>query len=705
MANFVSPGVYVLEKDLSDYTPAVNPTVVGVVGFATKGPVNLPTLITSQENLVRMFGRPTDDIPGQGIEGSLEILETANQLYYVRAAAGGTNAAPALAATADISIGACPAVGIGGTYDVTTDDAGTPEDTSDDTIVVTDFAWGTDQAIETLYLTIQVKDSAGFDVYATPKTYVIPPSMDIGGGIATTTAEAVDYIIGGGLDGDAISTLNGVIIGAAAGGGAELIMTASTDLAGTAPVAALMAAQSNGDLGGAVASLGVVAGDPKATGFAVPGTQLKYKVESIWPGTGYNETTLGDGTTIGNSISIVSLGDKNVNLNVNDNGIAEETFKVSLTSFGNSPTDLINTGTEAATSEFIKGNFYVNDTLGVLNYGSFGQTLDSLTGASHTINPRYLKFMGGTTGLGGGSNGDDSVDEVDVLVGESAPDRTGMQALLNENTPITLALVPGITDQNVQNNLINLAEGTGDFLAVVSPPVGIGSVQDAIRWSNGQGGGRTAALNNSYAALYYPWVKVFQPYLGKDVWMDPAVFGVRQMGYTDTVSELWFAPAGFVRGRLTKPVDTEVDLNQGDRDSMYSGGNVVNPIVNFPQQGITIFGQRTTQRAPTALDRINVRRLMVYIKRVITQSTTRFVFEPNDKITQERIQQLLVPLFEDIKRRRGITEFKVVCDETVNTPVRVDRNELWCKILIKPTKAAEVLVFELNITNQAANIG
>ena len=96
---------------------------------------------------------------------------------------------------------------------------------------------------------------------------------------------------------------------------------------------------------------------------------------------------------------------------------------------------------------------------------------------------------------------------------------------------------------------------------------------------------------------------------------------------------------------------------------------------------------------------------MVYLKRVITAATLNFVFEPNDKMTQETIQNVVSPMLGDIQRRRGITEFKVICDETVNTPVRVDRNELWCKVFIKPTKAAEVLIFELNITNQSANLG
>ena len=135
---------------------------------------------------------------------------------------------------------------------------------------------------------------------------------------------------------------------------------------------------------------------------------------------------------------------------------------------------------------------------------------------------------------------------------------------------------------------------------------------------------------------------------------------------------------------------------------MYSGGNVINPVVNFPQNGIAIFGQRTTQRQPSALDRINVRRMMIYIKKQILASTQRLVFEPNDPITWARVQDLLNPMFNDIASRRGITQFKVICDSSTNTPIRIDRNEMWCKVLIKPTKTAEMVVFELNLTSQSA---
>jgi len=216
---------------------------------------------------------------------------------------------------------------------------------------------------------------------------------------------------------------------------------------------------------------------------------------------------------------------------------------------------------------------------------------------------------------------------------------------------------------------------------------------------------RSAAINSSYTAIYWPWLKVFQVFDGKDRWLAPEIYGARQMAYTDNVADPWFAPAGFVRGRLTKPLDVEVILNQGDRDSMYSGGNVINPMVNFPQRGIAIFGQRTAQREPTALDRINVRRMMIFIKKAILASTQRLVFEPNDRFTWSRVEQLINPMLDDIANRRGITEFKVVCDESTNTPVRIDRNEMWCKVLIKPTKTAEMVIFELNLTNQSAQLG
>jgi len=176
------------------------------------------------------------------------------------------------------------------------------------------------------------------------------------------------------------------------------------------------------------------------------------------------------------------------------------------------------------------------------------------------------------------------------------------------------------------------------------------------------------------------------------------------MCFTDDVSEAWFAPAGFSRGRLTKPSEVEVRVGQGDRDAMYSGGNVINPIVNFPQQGMVIFGQRTAQREASALDRINVRRMMIIIKKLLQNSTRQFAFEPNDPITWEAVADLATNLLDPIAQRRGISEYQVVCDSSTNTPDRIEKGELWCKVFIRPTKSAEIIVFELNLVDQQAAI-
>jgi hypothetical protein len=147
----------------------------------------------------------------------------------------------------------------------------------------------------------------------------------------------------------------------------------------------------------------------------------------------------------------------------------------------------------------------------------------------------------------------------------------------------------------------------------------------------------------------------------------------------------------------------EKTLNQGDRDMLSRSGEIINPIVKFPGEGIIVWGQKTAQRLPSALDRINVRRLMIVVRRMILGSTRSLVFEPNDPLTWKRVEDSLNSSLSDIKRRRGIVEFQVTCDDTTNTAARVNRNELWCKVIVKPTKTAEVLVFEVNLTNQSTD--
>ena len=727
MANFVSPGVYVIEKDISDYPAQINSSVVGIVGFADRGPIaginnQKATLITSQQGLIDTFGEPAEHIKGQALEGSLEILEATNSMRFIRVADSSR-----LAASAAVTVGGCPAVLV----------SGTPAAPIQMDQVQANFGMSAigsaDSTTSAVRFTITAYDNTRTKM-VDARVYDIPPSTITTSSIeGATTIEALKKVIGGSLDSDRVGAFanantvdaSSYIVGLAAGGTATLNVKMEVLKADGVTYLEVPGIQPIDLLG----NLGTKLTTVNASGTSADPSATSYLVKSIWPGAGYNAGTRTDGTTSGVSFEVGVNGNFNAQEQVNDLGVAAETFIAGTTSSAFLENQL-GTTYDTRTSNYVLANFAAggggayDDTVSVTPLASFEKTLESLYGAGTTltggqggvtgasINPRFVKLVQGTYNLSGGDSGipTAAADVATAIIGAVQSDggKTGMEALDDPilNVSIALAPGPGVGDnQSIQNGLITVAERTTDFLAAISPPYAIGKPGDAIDWSNGFATSRSAAVNSSYCAMYWPWLKVFQVFDGKDRWLAPEIYGIRQMAVTDAVADPWFAPAGFVRGRLTKPTDVEVILNQGDRDSMYSGGNCINPIVNFPQNGIAIFGQRTTQRQPTALDRINVRRMMIYIKKVILASTQRLVFEPNDKFTWTRVEQLINPLLDDILRRRGITEFKVICDETTNTPIRVDRNEMWCKVLIKPTKTAEIVIFELNLTNQSAQLG
>ena len=698
MANFVSPGVYVIEKDLSNYPASINPSVVGIVGFANQGPTNKATLITSQEGLVQTFGGPTEAIPGQGLEGALEILEATNSMYYVRAA--GSDADDA---SSTVQLGSCPSFMVSSSY-IDSIDAG----------VVLPASAGMTNG-HSLYLDIQLV-AGGIKLFNTPKQFNIPAGTVLAGA-NNKPAFAIKKIVGGSLDGaktgayfDTNDLSSTWVAGGYSGSGVTLYASAFSGSGRTRSVGwkILGAVSANGNA--AVKATSSIT----AYGTSLEVSDIAYSVQSLYPGVGYNEGSKSDGTTSGYSAQVLRTGGENVNLQINRDGNATESFKISLLASGNFAEDVINTGSTSLKSQYIKGYFTSGAAdVSVTKLTTFQSKISgfvagsydgrSSDGTAHTGGNAFVRFakpVESTYPLAGGDNGTQGDTEV---IG-STTDKTGIYALDDDTLNISMGIVPGISTQNVQNNLITLAQTSQNFIAAVSPPEGLNTVQQAIDWTNGQSDERTAAIASNYAAVYWPWVQTYDNFSAKDRWYDPSIYAIRQMAYTDEVGDRWFAPAGVTRGSLTKHTDVEVSVNQGDRDTMYSGGNIVNPIVNFPQQGIMIFGQRTAQRDPTALDRVNVRRLMIQIRKMILASTRRFVFEPNDSVTWEKVVGVIDPMMDDIRRRRGLVDYKVICDETTNTAVRVDRNEMWCKVLLKPTKAAEVVVFELNLTNQAAQI-
>tara|TARA_R100001079_G_scaffold109797_1_gene83523 strand:+ start:1952 stop:4339 length:2388 start_codon:yes stop_codon:yes gene_type:complete len=207
--------------------------------------------------------------------------------------------------------------------------------------------------------------------------------------------------------------------------------------------------------------------------------------------------------------------------------------------------------------------------------------------------------------------------------------------------------------------------------------------------------------NTSYATTYGNWSLVNDSYTGQNVWVPFSGFAGAAMARTDAVAFPWFAPAGFTRGLVGNALDICVNPNQKQRDEFYKAN--INPVAQFPNQGIVIFGQKTLQKKPSAFDRINVRRLFLALERPTKQLTRQFVFEQNSEFTRTRLVNALTPIFERARNNEGLFDYLIVCDERNNTPSVIDANELVVDIYLKPTRTAEFILVNFYATRTDAN--
>jgi hypothetical protein len=286
-----------------------------------------------------------------------------------------------------------------------------------------------------------------------------------------------------------------------------------------------------------------------------------------------------------------------------------------------------------------------------------------------------------------------------------------------EIVEMNLATMPGLTNSALTTHLMNICEARGDSLAVIDLPDGFvprheNNSDEATRHSATAVADTISnllgrSLNNSYACTYFPWVRIQDSLNNQTLWAPPSVVALGTFSSVDRRSEPWFAPAGFTRGGLTEGsaglpvVGVRQRLTSKDRDKLYAAN--INPIASFPAEGIVIFGQKTLQVTPSALDRVNVRRLMIFVKKRISFMASRLLFEPNVRATWHRFEGQVEPFLRSIKARFGLDEFKVVLDSTTTTPDLIDRNIMYAKILLKPTRAIEFIAIDFVITNSGAS--
>ena len=255
---------------------------------------------------------------------------------------------------------------------------------------------------------------------------------------------------------------------------------------------------------------------------------------------------------------------------------------------------------------------------------------------------------------------------------------------------------PGLTqasNSDAISLLLTNTQNRGDAIAVVDL-VGkdVTTINTVV--------GKASEIDNSYAAAYWPWVQVNAPNTGKLTWVPTSTIIPGVYAYNDRVSAPWFAPAGFTRGGLSV-IQAAKKLSPSDRDTLYSGK--VNSIATFPGQGVVAYGQKTLQQKSSALDRINVRRLLIELKSYIGQVANTLVFEQNTFATRNKFLSQVNPYLDSIQQRQGLYAFKVVMDETNNTADVIDRNQLVGQIFIQSTRTAEFIVLDFNVSPTGAS--
>jgi phage tail sheath protein FI len=261
---------------------------------------------------------------------------------------------------------------------------------------------------------------------------------------------------------------------------------------------------------------------------------------------------------------------------------------------------------------------------------------------------------------------------------------------------MNMLITPGIIDSlhsSVTNAARLLAEDRQDTFYVMDSNPLTDNISTVVN--------QVTTIDSNYTATYWPWVRITNPSNNVPVWVPPSVVVPGALSFNDAVSQPWYAPAGLNRGGLTTVSDTYVRLLQADRDDLYEAR--VNPIANFVNEGVVIWGQKTLQARPSALDRVNVRRLLIAVKKFIASSTKFLVFEQNTAATRTRFLSIVNPYLEQVKAQQGLFAFRVVMDQTNNTPDVIDQNILYGQLFLQPTRTAEFIILDFNIQPTGAS--
>lgn len=762
-SNTISPSVRITEKDLSFIAPQQSFHRAGLIGFASKGPINVPTLISTQRQLTTTFGYPH---PESGdpylVYAGEQYLLIANELYVVRVAEE-DEVDDEKANTASVEIPSA-----GGIIAIETDESGPYTFATDSffrwrlngvlaskTLVVLEGTYTAAQLAEDLNLQVTGDiDGIVFYSFDSDTKIGVMTTFSYGPDAELELVSVQDAIYGGAVvDGNVTGLGQGMTQATITGSlgqypaayqdAGDYDFTGLTDLNiqividGTDNVNIDNVVQviDLEDLEGAEWTIAEVVAEIESqkteNGGTLPGgwtasatgDNLTFTTDHhgrdarllIKPDSTADALFGLDNVTKLGTSPIGTSGDAAIYTYGRVNGDSNSSGAISLTIQADSQGIDGNSTQVVVENNIREGNFEIqvyNQGVQVESWGALVKDENSrfyvetflalvsswIRAVDNTANP--APPLDGTYSLSGGSDGIPSdPDDQDALIIGNRIGFTGIYALSEpEQIDIDLIAVPGHSSTAVITALLDLAQNIRqDTLVIVDPPFGL-TVNEIVAWQNGTHPLNTTRFDSDFGALYWPWVKIRDNFNRVDIWAPPSGSVMATIARSDQLSAPWFAPAGINRGTVPNITDVFSRPTLDERDLMYGYRNAINPIVQFVDfEGFVIWGQKTLQRRPTALDRVNVRRLMFYIEKRIRQASRQLLFDPHDEILRQKFIRIATAILQEVQVGRGVNDFRVKCDEELNPPDVIDRNELRARVGVQPIRAAEFIFIEFSI--------
>lgn len=763
-SNTISPSVRIAEKDLSFVLPEQTLHRAALIGFASKGPINLPTVIASQRQLRRVFGNPHPESGDPYLIYAAEAyLLVANELYVVRVA----DTDPVSDESATVAEVDVPAAGTiievesatAGPYTFDQDSFfrwrlnGT---LSERTLVVLEDTYTVTELVDTLNDQIDLQHD-GIEFYESDNHTISVRSKWAYGPSAELEFVSVQNAIYGGLvsEGNPTGLGTGILTASVIGsmsmfpnvgyqtpgvydlnGYTGLTLEIVVDGTDNVLIDNIVQTISLADLEGSSWTANEVASEFNNQKVSNGGALSGGWIAAVEGGTSLSFYTLHHGRDARLRIKPTSTAEQifglstTTKIGVSPSGVtgdaADETYgRINGDSNNNNDIAFVIT----ADTVGIEGNFtqvvVKNNTrdknwvFEIYNNGSQVEAWGQLTkdpvstfyvGSYLSLVSDYIRVTDntdilagpadGTYNLSGGSDGIPSdPDKQDALLIGNSVAYSGLYSVSeSESFDIDLVAVPGHSSTTVVTELLYMCQNfRQDCMAIIDAPFGL-TVNEIIAWQNGTHPLNSTRFDSDFGALYWPWVRIRDNYNRVDIWAPPSGSVMAVYAQSDRLARPWFAPAGLTRGLVPGINDVYSRPTQEERDLMYGYRNCINPIIQFADaEGFCVWGQKTMQRRPTALDRVNVRRLMFYIEKQIKVKSRSLLFEPHDEEFRAAFVRIATVILQEVQTDRGITDFKIKADAELNTSDVIDRNEFRARIGVQPTRAVEFMFLEFSI--------